>query len=78
MIVNRICKENENEKLVKFIFEDQATDWISISQQVATVEDLKSIARTMKNMPAEFSVFSEGQPLECLSGLGPSNVIRVL
>ena len=39
------------------------------------MEDLKSIAlRTMENLVDEFTVFLEGKPLECLSGLGPSIV----
>jgi hypothetical protein len=66
------------DKLVRFIFEDQTSDWVSI-QQVRTIKDLQNLAvRTIKGLPGTFLVFSEGKPLEDLTDLASMNILRIL
>jgi hypothetical protein len=66
--------EDDGKKMVWLIFEDQASNWIS-AKTIRNLKDLRNLARrTMQGIPANFVIFSEGKPVNCLVSL-PLHVV---
>ena len=72
------CSDKGEVKLVRFIFKDQASDWIS-AKTIRNLKDLRKLAEiTIQGLPVNFVVFSEGKPLDNLADLPQCSIFRVL